>query len=113
MLKQLKRNWSSLTRGRPGSRFQEQYDRQRNSRSSKAGRVLRLAAGVILLPLGLFLLPAPGPGTIVVVIGALLIAREFKVAAQFLDRLEVRGRNLFRWAKRTWRRMRAHRATSR
>lgn len=106
MLKKLKRSWSSLKRGRPGSRFEEQYDRQRKAGSSAVGRVLRITAGLITLPLGLFLLPAPGPGFIVVAIGAVLIAREFRFAAQLLDRLEVRGRKLFAWARRTGRRVR-------
>ena len=113
MLRKLKRSWSSLKRGRPGSRFQEQYDRQRKAGSSTVGRVLRISAGLITLPLGLFLLPAPGPGFIVVAIGAVLIAREFRFAAQLLDRLEPRGRTLVDWAKRTWRRSRGRRETSR
>lgn len=113
MLKKLKRSWSSFKRGRPGSRFQEQYDRQRKAGSSTVGRVVRISAGLITLPLGLFLLPAPGPGFIVVAIGAVLIAREFRFAAQLLDRLEVRGRKVVEWAKRAWRRARGRPATSR
>ena len=107
MFEQLKRDWSSLKRGRPGSRFEEQFERQRKAKSSKVGRALRVIAGLIILPVGLFLLPAPGPGFIVVALGAVLIAREFKFAAQLLDRLEVRGRKVARWATRTWRRARA------
>jgi len=34
-----------------------------------------------------------------------LIAREFRFAARFLDALEVRGRKAFDWARRRWRRL--------
>ena len=91
MFEQLKQNWESLKNGRPGSRFQEQYE-QRTSHPSPAGRVLRIAVAVVTLLLGLFFLPAPGPGFIVVGIGALLIAREFRTAAIVLDHIEVRAR---------------------
>ena len=63
-------------------------------------------AGVVLLPVGLFMLAVPGPGLVVIAIGAVLIAREFRWAANLLDRLEVRGRKVARWAKRRWRRLR-------
>lgn len=75
--------------------------------------MLRISAGLIALPVGLFLLPAPGPGTVVIAFGAVLLAREFRVAAQVLDWVEVRGRRLVRWAKDAWRRVRRPRAGSR
>jgi len=103
MFEQLKQNWESLKRGRPGSRFHEQYERQRKSQSSAAGRVLRMGLGVAILLIGLVFLPAPGPGFIVVGIGALMLAREFKFAAILLDRIEVRARQVLKWVKRTWR----------
>ena len=107
MFKQLKHNWEALKRGRPGSRFEEQYEQQRNSHPGTAGRVLRLGLGLAILLAGLVLMPAPGPGFIVVGIGALMIAREFKTAAILLDHIEVRGRQVLKWVKRTWRRERA------
>jgi uncharacterized protein (TIGR02611 family) len=113
MLEKLKRSWSALKRGRPGSRFQKQYERQRKSPSSPVGRVLRVSAGLIILPVGLFLLPAPGPGFIVVALGAVLIAREFEFAVRLLDGLEVRACQVAGWSKRAWRRARTQRAGSR
>jgi uncharacterized protein (TIGR02611 family) len=105
MFEQLKRNWKSLKRGQPGSRFQDQYERQRKAQSSRAGRVLRILGGAVLLLLGLFFLPAPGPGFIIVALGGTLLARELKVAAIVLDWLELRGRSVLTWAKRTWQRL--------
>jgi hypothetical protein len=104
MLQRIKRSWRSLKRGHPGSRFEEQYERQRQSGSNGAGRVLRVVAGAVLLPAGLFFLPAPGPGMLILAVGAALIAREFRFAAQALDRMEVAGRRVVTRAQRAWRR---------
>lgn len=114
MFMRLKRSWSSLKRGRPGSRFVEQYERQHKAQQGKAGRALRIMAGVITLLLGLFFLPAPGPGFIVVALGAALLAGESRFVAGALDATEVRGRKLYTWARRRWRRLvEARRAVSR
>jgi hypothetical protein len=114
MLKRLKRYWSSLKRGRPGSRFEEQYERQRKAQKGGVGRALRIIAGVITLLLGLFFLPAPGPGFIVVAFGATLLAGESRLVARAVDAIEVRGRKLYTWARRRWRRfVESRRATSR
>jgi hypothetical protein len=113
MLQRLKRNWNALKRGRPGSRFEEQYERQQQTGSRGAGRVLRIAAGVVLIPAGLFFLPAPGPGMLIIAVGAALIAREFRFAARGLDRVEVAGRRVAARARRAWSRRRAPRATGR
>ena len=106
MLKHFKAYWSELRRGQPGSRFQEQYERNRREQKSPIGRVLRIGAGVALIPIGLFFLVVPGPGLLIIGMGAVLIAREFGFAARLLDALELRGRNVWRWMRRRWRRAR-------
>ena len=114
MFTRLKNSWADLKRGRPGSRFEDQYDEQRKGKKSPAGRVLRILGAVILIPVGVFFLAVPGPGLVVIGIGAVLIAREFRFAARFLDALEVRGRKAFDWAQRRWRRLvKARRAATR
>ena len=107
MFERIKRNWASLKRGRPGSRFQEQHDKQRKSGKGGAGRALRIVVGALLVPAGLFFLPAPGPGMIILALGAVLIAREFRFAAKALDRLEVIGRRIFGRARHLWKKRRA------
>ena len=107
MFKTLKAEWAQLKRGRPGSRFQKQFDRNRREAASGLGRVLRVAAGVMLLPVGLFLLAFPGPGLVVIAIGAVLIAREFRWAAKVLDWLELRARPTATRLTRAWRRVRS------
>ena len=105
MFKRLQQWWEELKRGRPGSRFQEQHDRNRSERKSRVGRMLRVAAGVLLIPVGVFFLAVPGPGLIIVGVGAVLIAREFGAVARVLDAIEVRGRKSWDWARRRWRRL--------
>ena len=110
MFESLKKNWHSLKRGRAGSRFQEQYDNERKEQKSGVSRVLRIAGGIILILVGLFFLPAPGPGSIILALGAVLIAREFRLAALVLDQVELRARRLFAWGKRRWQRLRGRRS---
>ena len=105
MLKRLKAYWSDLRRGKPGSRFQDQYERNRQEQKGPVGRVLRIVAGVALIPVGLFFLAVPGPGLLIVGMGAVLIAREFGFAARLLDTLELRARRAWRWAQRRWRQL--------
>lgn len=105
MFKELKHEWSQLKRGKPGSRFQDQFDRNQREKKSNIGRVLRVVAGLILLPIGLFFLAVPGPGLVIIAIGAVLIAREFGFAARFLDAVEVWSRNVITWTQRRWERL--------
>jgi hypothetical protein len=114
MLNGLKQEWAQLKRGKPGSRFKGQFDRNREEASNGFGRALRVVVGVLLLPVGVFFLAVPGPGLVVIAIGAVLIAREFRWAATTLDALEVRGRRVAKWVRGKWRQLvRAHRAVSR
>ena len=103
----MKRGWKALTRAQPGSRFQGQYKRQQKEGETSAGRILRIIAGTVIVLVGIFFLPAPGPGFVIIALGGALLAREFKQAAKLLDQLEVRGRKVLSWARRTWRRKRA------
>jgi hypothetical protein len=105
MFNRLKEYWTDLKRGRPGSRFEEQYNGQRKAQNRPVGRVLRIIGGLILIPVGVFFLAVPGPGLLVIGIGAVLIAREFKFAARFLDTLEVQARRALKWTQKGWRRL--------
>ena len=114
MFKRLKESWADLKRGRPGSRFEDQYDEQAKEKKSPLGKALRIIIGLLLFPVGVFFLAVPGPGLLVIAVGAVLIAREFRVAARFLDAFEVRARKTFAWARRRWRRLvKARRAATR
>ena len=106
MFKELKSEWSQLKKGKPGSRFQEQYDRNRREQTSALGRVVRIVVGFLLFPVGVFFLAVPGPGLLVIAVGAVMIAREFRTAARALDVIEVRGRKAFKWIRQRWQRKR-------
>jgi hypothetical protein len=105
MLQRLKKYWAELKRWQPGSRFEKQYEKSRGRQQSAIGRFARVAGGLFLIPVGLFFLAVPGPGLLIMLFGAVLIAREFKFAAVALDELEVRGRQLFEWGRRRWRKV--------
>lgn len=104
MTAKLKRRWRELRAGEPGRRFQDGY-RRRHARSAQRGRrIALLGAGAVLVLAGLFLLPAPGPGTVVLVLGAGLMAEESLAAARVLDWVELRVRGAAEWGLAAWRR---------
>ena len=105
MLKRVKKYWSDLKSGKPGSRFQEQYDENREEQKSPIGRALRIIVGLILIPVGMFFLAVPGPGLLIIGLGAVMIAREFRFAAKALDHFEVWARSVYKRLSRLWRRL--------
>jgi Putative transmembrane protein (PGPGW) len=58
--------------------------------------------GWILIPLGIFLMPAPGPGTLVLVAGISLLARRYVWAQRILDPLERRAMAAAKLGVATW-----------
>src|SRR5687768_16912343 len=104
LLKNIKKRWQSLKRGEPGKRFQDEYDKRHGADASRAKKIGILAAGVIVLVAGIILMPAPGPGILIVAIGAAMVSQESKFAARVLDGVEVKGRALIEWALGIWKR---------
>ncbi|MBW3534556.1 MAG: hypothetical protein KY453_04975 [Gemmatimonadetes bacterium] len=102
MLKGIRRRWRELKASEPGRRFQDRYERSHQEGDSRTRRVLTMGAGVLIVLAGLFFLPAPGPGVIIVALGAALVARESRRVASLLDAAEVRGRRILTWARRRW-----------
>lgn len=51
-------------------------------------------AGAVTVATGIVLLPLPGPGTLVIVGGLALLAREFPAAARVLERAKDAGRRV-------------------
>lgn len=95
----LKRQWQEFRRSRPGHRFQD-YHRRRHSQGSHALHILGLLLGVVMMLAGVVLMPAPGPGMLVVVLGAVLVARGSRTAALAFDGLELRLHGLLRRLRR-------------
>lgn len=65
--------------------------------------MLSVLLGLVVILVGLFLVPAPGPGWLITFLGLGLMASEFAPLARALDSAELRGRSVQRWAERWWR----------
>lgn len=100
----MKQRWQDFKKREPGKRFQEIHDNKRKGEKDKSPvmRHLRMAAGVLVTLVGVFLLPMPGPGTIVLVLGLAVMAGESVTVAKFLDWLEVRLRAVYQSLKKAW-----------
>ena len=97
----IKSRWHSLKEGEPGKRFCQEYERRNRERGGKRN-ILMLAAGAIVLAAGIFFLPAPGPGILIVALGGGMIAQESRFAARMLDKTELLGRSVVTWALGVW-----------
>lgn len=101
MFDRIRRSWGLLKSGKPGDRFERFYKNQQEGRSP-VRKVVSIVIGVAIVAAGLVLLPAPGPGMLVVALGFGLLAREFLVVARALDWLEPRLRKAVAAGKRLW-----------
>jgi hypothetical protein len=95
-----KQQWKDLTRGKPGSRFRTRYEERSKRRRTLIAKVLYTTLGLALFLVGLVLLPAPGPGFLVLIPGAALLAEESRLVAKALDSAEVKVRALLAGAQR-------------
>jgi hypothetical protein len=110
MLQKFKENWQHFIQAEPGHRFQDRYDQCQCQRDPKCkfhfGKLVNVAVGIVVTAFGLFMMPAPGPGAPIVLVGLGLIGSEFLPVARFLDRAEVRLRPIVlrvrEIALRTW-----------
>ena len=97
MIDGLKRTWEELMRSEPGRRFQDRNDRHRMNglREWNRARNLKPLLGVAIIVPGIIMIPAPGPGAVIVVLGLALVADEYRPVAIFLDRSELGLRAAF------------------
>jgi uncharacterized protein (TIGR02611 family) len=86
----------------PGCRFQDRFHERQEGGRSAIRRWLYLGGGTVIVLAGIFFLPAPGPGFIIIFLGGGLLAQESLVAARALDWTEVRLRKIGAWAKGIW-----------
>jgi uncharacterized protein (TIGR02611 family) len=100
MLDGLKRKWSEFRKSPPGHRFRERYERQRKKNKGHPN-CLNVVGGIALIVVGIIFLPMPGPGSIIICFGLVLIASEFRHIAQFLDWSELRIRKFLRRFRRS------------
>ena len=78
----LRAEWKQFTADPPGQRFERRYDRLRGGGPHRTA--LRIAAGLVLLVIGVVLLFIPGPGTYYLVIdNARIDAGEYTLRVEF------------------------------
>ena len=102
MVLQLRQLWNEFKVAPPGERFARLYY-WREARQSWLVRSLFLAIGALLMAVGLFLMVAPGPGTVVLIVGAGVAAQESLRVARAMDWLERRIWRAAQWSVRWWR----------
>jgi len=102
MLKRLEKGWREFKRGKPGTRFEERYRRKRKQGQNPVYRWLVVLLGMLLVAAGLFFLPAPGPGALILMVGAALVAEGSLTVARLLDKGEVDLRRALRRIKAMW-----------
>ena len=103
----LRDHFREVSRGRPGHRFREYYERSKRDRKSGAAkdRIFRIVAAVVMFAIGLVLVFIPGPAVLFFFLGGALLASESLFVARAMDWLEVRVRAVWRWCKKHWDRL--------
>jgi hypothetical protein len=104
MLEELKQNWQRFKGGLPGRRFQQQFRYRQQFRSGPVRRGLFVAGGIMVAAAGIFFLFAPGPGIVIFLFGAVIIARQSSLAARAFDRVEIQLRRFVKQGFGVWRR---------
>jgi hypothetical protein len=104
MTRGLKKKWQKFQSGRPGHRFQDRYERNRQARSNRTlvKRFIKPLAGIGMLVAGVVFCLIPGPGLPLLLFGGGLLADVSRPAARAMDWLDVRiraviSRSLHRW----------------
>jgi hypothetical protein len=90
-----KEHWRELRDAVPGERFQRRHYGRRERGHSKFEKVFVMLAGSFVLLLGVLMLATPGPGLVLMLVGAVMLAQESLVLARALDSLELWLRRLF------------------
>jgi hypothetical protein len=91
---ELKDHWSFLKSCRAGERFQRFHEHRRAACRGRRRRIRIIAWGLAVMALGIVMLPAPGPGTVVLLVGLALVAQASRTVARGCDAVEMRLRAL-------------------
>lgn len=87
MFEWLRAHFRAFLAARSGTRFRRQH-RRRQAQPHLLRTILAVAGGLLLVLLGIVMLVTPGPGLLVIAIGAALIAGESRFIARALDRID-------------------------
>jgi hypothetical protein len=89
MFKRLRRQWQMFRADPPGQRFELRHARHRDRHRGIWHRASVLTLGIVALLIGIAMLVLPGPGLLVIVLGAFLIGEESLGASRVLDRCDL------------------------
>lgn len=105
LVARVKENLRRLKDGSRGSRFLDCFNYKQELRREHGSihRKVDLMLGYGLVFFGLIMVPAPGPGWIIVALGAALLAGESQRMAKALDRFEIVGWQFLSYLRRSWR----------
>jgi uncharacterized protein (TIGR02611 family) len=97
VISRIRTRWRKVKKSPPGKRFQERYFRlqQKPNRKSVYRKVFNIILGVATIFLGIIFWFIPGPGWVIIFIGATLLSGESLILARALDWLEVNIRKLY------------------
>lgn len=87
MLSRLSNNWRILKEDKPGQRFQNRN--RRTGEQAARARIVKIVLGVALIVVGVVFLLIPGPGSVLILVGVALLARESSNVARILDTVEL------------------------
>ncbi len=99
----LRDRWQEFVDAEAGHRFEREYELKhaRSRPAWKRGLAVLLGIGIIVA--GIIGLPAPGPGSLIIGIGAAVLGRESRTIARWLDRRELDVRRLASRVMHWWR----------
>jgi len=105
MFRPLKKQWKLFLSSPPGRRFHDFHERRKAQKDrGHAGKGL-LIGGIVITLLGLVLLPLPGPGSVVLAGGLMLVAAESTAMARVLDWMDKKRARLMEKVQRLCKRL--------
>lgn len=103
MLRRGLRGVHRLRKSRPGYRFQHRYYRHAGRHGTQR-TLLQAFASLALIVAGIILMPIPGPGSLIAVLGLALLAGVSLRAARLLDHGEIHLRRIAHRLRERWER---------
>ena len=105
MFEKIKQHWTQFKKAPTGARFQHYYESRHHTPRSLLKKMLFIVIGVLVMMVGVFFLAVPGPGLLVILIGAVIVARESLFVSRIFDRIEPRTWRAAVWCRTLWRRL--------
>jgi hypothetical protein len=102
MFTEIKQHWIQFRKYPVGERFERYYGSRHNVERGPVKKVFLISTGILIMTAGIIFLAIPGPGLLVMLLGAALIARESLFVSRLFDRLEPHLWKFARWCRKTW-----------